>query len=74
MPFDLLKVEWTDEELNAAVGFDKIFEGLADGLDIEDILLVIEAQPLWSFLKSATKKEYADKILALAMLMYRDNA
>lgn len=73
MPFSLAKVDWTDDELAAAEGLDKIYEGLADGLDIGDILLAMEAEALWNFLKSASKKEYAEKLVALAVLMYRDN-
>jgi len=74
MGFDLDKVDWSAEELDAAEGLDKIYEGLADGIDLTDVLLVTELMPLWDFLKSATKKEYADKLLALAVLLYRDNA
>lgn len=74
MPFDPNKVNFTQEELDAAEGLDKIYEGLADGLDMEDFLLVMEVQPLWEFLKSVDKKEYADKLIALAAILYRDNA
>lgn len=73
MAFDLAKVNWTDAELDAAEGLDKVYEGLADGVDMEDLLLLMEVKPLWDYLKSNTKAEYADKLAALVMILYRDN-
>ena len=74
MPFDAVKVNWSDEEIRAAEGLDRIYEGLADGIDPDDLLLIMEVLPLWEFLKSDSRREYAEKISALAMLIYRDNA
>jgi len=73
MAFDLAKIDWSEEELKAAAGLDKIYEGLADGIDMGDILLFTEVMPLWAFLESATKAEYASKLVALGTILFRDN-
>lgn len=81
MAFDEAKVRFTDEEMAAAKAADALYDlfaaAAADGIDMSDFAVMVEAIPhvkaLYGFLAEGTKAEYASKSLALAVALVRDN-
>lgn len=81
MAFDESKVQFNPDELAAAEAADALYEmfnaALADGADLSDLTLLPAAMPhivsLYGFLAGGTKAEYAEKLLAIAVALIRDN-
>ncbi len=81
MGFDESKVQFNTEEMDAARDADNLYElfadALADGLDLSDLAVIPAAMPsvvaLYRYLAEGTKAEYADKLIALGVMLVRDN-
>lgn len=81
MGFDEGKVQFNAEELDAASAADALYEmfadALVDGLDVSDLAVIPAAMPkvvaLYRFLAEGSKAEYASKLIALGVMLERDN-
>jgi hypothetical protein len=81
MGFDEDKVAWSLEEVASAKSADALYElfeaALADGLDFSDLAAIPAAVPhvmgLYGYLADGTKTEYATKLIALGVMLLRDN-
>jgi len=82
MSFDPSKVKFTQEELDAAAAADIVFEllrdELEDGFQAADLIKILSGSlpsviKLFEYLKSDAALEYADKLVALGVMLARDN-
>jgi hypothetical protein len=81
MSFDPNKVAWDPAETASAQSADALYElfeaALADGLDLNDLMSIPAAIPhvmaLYAYLADGTKSEYATKLIALGVMLLRDN-
>ena len=79
--FDPNKVQFNQEELDAARNADEIYEiiseALEDGLDFSDLKAIPAVVPhimaLYTYLAGGTKSDYAKKLSALGLALLRDN-
>jgi len=79
--FDPTKVQFNQEELEAAKAADSIYETVSDaaedGFQFEDLAAIPMAVPhmlaLYRYLASGTKADYAKKLVALGVCLLRDN-
>lgn len=80
--YDEQKVDFTPEEHDAAKTADEIYEKLHEmlenGIDLSDIAqvpgLITPSLKLYKWLMSADRAEFAGKLLALAVMLNRDNS
>jgi hypothetical protein len=74
MAFDANKVQFTADELTAAASADVIYESLKDGASADDLIVILpQVLPLFAFLKSDQPVDYATKLIALGVMLMRDN-
>lgn len=81
MGFDRNKVNWNEEELQAAEAADKIYEAIqpaiADGVDNTDFMVIGAilgpVMSLFRYLAGAGKKEFARRLIAIGHMLERDN-
>ena len=79
--YDKTKVDWKDEEHQAAENADQIYEvlhpALADGVQAGDLAVVAAifkpSMEVWKFLAGGNKAEFARKLIALGVMLERDN-
>ena len=82
MGFDRNKANWTEEELEAAEVADKIYEEvepvLADGVQKSDVLVLAKilgpVMQLFRYLAGAGRKEFARRLIAIGVILERDNS
>lgn len=81
MSYSEVKVAFKAEEHAAAKAADQIYEeiseALADGLQPTDVVVVAGiVQPsakLWAYLAGASKQEFASRLIAIGVMLARDN-
>jgi len=81
MAFDENKVAWTLDEITTARAADALYElfdeALEDGVGFEDLTAIPAAVPhimvLYGYLAEGTKVDYANKLIALGVMLLRDN-
>lgn len=81
MGFDENKVAWSADEIVSAKAADALYElfeeAMADGIGFDDLTAIPAAVPhilvLYSYLAEGTKVEYANKLIALGVMLLRDN-
>lgn len=81
MSFDESKVQFDGAEMDAARAADNLYELFAeamdDGFDMSDLAAIPAAMPhvmaLYGFLAEGSKAEYAKKLIALGVMLERDN-
>jgi hypothetical protein len=80
--FDPNKAQFSQEDLAAGAAADVVQEllrtQLEDGFQASDLLAILtgsvgQVMPLFAYLKSDTPQEYARKIIALGVMLERDN-
>ena len=80
--FDPTKVQFDSKELDAAKAADDMYEvirdQLEDGFQVADLVPILTASvgpvaTLFGYLKSDSPQEYADKLIALGVMLERDN-
>lgn len=82
MGFDRNKANWSEEELQAAEAADKIYEAVApavaDGVQVTDFAVVgailAPIMALFRYLAGAGRKEFARRLIAIGVILERDNA
>lgn len=82
MGFDRDKANWTEAELEAAEAADKIYEvvqpAVADGVQNKDFFLIGKilgpVMELFKFLAGAGRKEFARRLIAVGVILERDNS
>jgi hypothetical protein len=81
MSFDESKVQFSAEELAIGGAADSLYELFADamddGFDLSDLAAIPAAVPhimaMYGWLAEGTKAEYAKKLIALGVMLLRDN-
>ncbi len=82
MGFDRTKANWTEAELEAAEAADKIYEAveptLADGFQTTDFVVLGKilgpVMQLFKYLAGAGRKEFARRLIAIGVILERDNS
>ena len=82
MSFSRDKANWSEEELNAAEEADKIYEVvepvLADGVQRTDFFVIGKilgpVMALFKYLAGAGRKEFARRLIAIGVILERDNS
>lgn len=81
MGYDRLKVNWTDAEHSAAEAADELYEAgheaAKDGFQTSDLAMLPglfgPTRKLYSYLFGGDRSELAPKLIALGVMLERDN-